>query len=189
VLSGKHKFWQEFSNKCTLHQVWSTLHFKKFGPLPLEGYWVDDVITNLRCCVLGFGIKIHAVTAYIRKDSCNMSSGGAYNPTSYSDIIKLEKFNDKYYNTTLNPMVELQKSLIAYAEEHSLHDADIFLGELKKNIQERLLLCTFWKKGVFNRIRISRKLGYKGLFCALRCLPMPIYAGILILYRKLTGKA
>lgn len=189
VLSGKHHFWDEFNKQHTLHQVWSTHHFRKFGPLPIDGYWVDDVISNMRCCVLGFGVKVHAITVYIRKGSCNMSTGETHNPTNYSQIIKLEQFNDKYFNTTLAPMMALQKDLLAYLKDNSMQGADDFLAELEQEMQNRRMLCTFWRKGVFNRILVSRKVGYKGLFCALRCLPLPIYAGILALYRKLTGKA
>lgn len=172
------------------YKAWHMDVFRKFGPLHLQGYYVDDLTCFYRASVLGTGVHIrNCKSVFVRDGSGNMSRGGDNNLRGYREIIRLENFNDKYYNTTLPPMLEVQKDLIAYTRDNSVRGAEAFLSELEQEIQKRRVLCTFWRKGVFNRILVSRKVGYKGLFCALRCLPMPIYAGILALYRKLTGKA
>ena len=185
VLSGEHDFWKTFSKKNTLHQVWSMKHFREFGPLPLDGYWVDDVIANMRCCALGYGVSLDAVTAYIRNGSANMSRGGDDGRSGYSAIMRLEKFNDQYFNTTHQPLLREKDKVSNYLDEK---DGDSFMESIEADLNRRSLLCTFWRKGTMNRISVSRKLGYHGPFAMIRCLPMPVYACILALYRKLLKK-
>ena len=188
VLNGHNDMWTEFFAADTLHQVWSCRHFKQFGPLPENGYWVDDVISNMRCCCMGFGIKIYRTTAYIRNNSGNMSKGGADGSRGYKSIIQLENFNDNYYNTTLPPLLDCCDSIQMFLRESGIQ-AESFISCIKKDIAERKLLCSFWRKGTINRIRVSRAIGAKGLFSMIRCLPLPIYAALLTTYRKLVGKA
>ncbi len=189
ILQGKHDFWGEFSKPGTLHQVWSTRHFKEYGDLPLDGYWVDDVISNLRCCTLGYGIKVPSITAFIRDGSGNMSRGGDDNKHGYASIIRLEQFNDKYYNITHTPMEEMQRGILSYIKQNGITGTEAFISALEREMEKRRLLSTFWRKGIINRILVSRKVGFRGAFCALRCLPMPVYAVLLALYRKIIGKA
>ncbi len=188
ILGGQSDMWTEFSKPNTLHQVWSARHFKLFGPLPENGYWVDDVIANMRCCCFGYGIKIHQTTAYIRCNSGNMSRGLADGNRGYKAIIRLEKFNDCYHNTTLPPLLECFEAIKLFLRESGIQ-ADAFISCIGKDIEKRKLHCSFWRKGIMNRIRVSRKLRLHGLFNVLRCLPLPIYAGLLAAYRTLTGKA
>ena len=184
VLNGTSGMWTHFSEPAVQHQVWSTNHFKVYGNLPIQGYWVDDVISNMRCCTLGFGVQVEAVTAYIRCNSGNMSRGGIKNYQSYTSIIQLEKFNDKYHNTTILPLSQTLCQVVDYMQTNNLL-APAFIKEIENDLKERMLLATFWRNGIINRIRISRELGYKGVFSALRCLPMPIFAFLHSLYRKL----
>ncbi len=188
VLNGHNDMWTEFSVSQTLHQVWSCRHFKQFGPLPENGYWVDDVISNMRCCCIGFGIKIHKTTAYIRNNSGNMSQGEADGSRGYKAIIQLENFNDKYLNTTLPPLLDCFDSIQMFLKDSGIQ-AEGFISSIKMDIEKRKLLCSFWRKGTINRIRVSRKTGAKGIFGMIRCLPLPIYAALLTIYRKLVGKA
>ncbi len=178
ILQGKHDFWGEFSKPGTLHQVWSTRHFKEYGDLPLDGYWVDDVISNLRCCTLGYGIKVPSITAFIRKGTSNMSRGGIQGATSYSEIIRLEQFNDRYFNTTLPALETTQNQIERYLSERDSHNGVGFIDFIKKEIDKRRLLSTYWRAGIRNRLRIKNQLGYSDAFSYLRCLPLPLFAAL-----------
>lgn len=184
VLSGEHNMWVRFSEEGILHQVWSARHFKVFGDLPIDAYWVDDVIANMRCCVLGCGIYVNAVTAYIRWNSGNMSQGESNAGRDYHSIMKLEKFHDAYYNKTLYPLRQTFTQLQNYLNDQGV-DASAFFCDILEDLKRRELMCSFWRKGVINRMLISRRLGYKGVFSALRCLPMALFAFLLSIYRKI----
>ncbi len=183
---------QWFKKKLCLHQVWSTEHFRKFGPLPEDGYWVDDVMSFWRCCILGTGLDIDVVTSYVRNGSGNMSRGQDDGAADFHAIMRLERFNDTYQNTTFKPLSatlrQIQDYLAAMPVEHrALNEA--FLGKLEEEMGRRTLLRTYWRKGTINRLRICRKMGYPAAFTMLYCLPMPIYAGLLSVIRKLKGKS
>lgn len=168
------------------YKVWHMDVFREFGMLPPQGYYVDDLTCFYRASVLGTGVHIaNCVAVFMRDGSGNMSRGGEDNQRGYSAIMRLERFNDRYYNITHTPMLEVQQAITEYVRSRSIQGAEAFLDFLKTDIQEREYLCSFWRKGIFNRIRISRKLGYKGVFCAFRCLPMPLFAFLLSIYRKL----
>lgn len=184
ILSGEDDIWESFFAPGILHQVWSFKHFTQFGPLPDDGYWVDDVICNMRCCCLGYGIIIPEITAYIRNNSGNMSLGGAQGDRGYRSIIRLEQFNDNYQNTTLSPLQRSFETILQFLQISGV-SAERFIKSVEKELETRELLCTFWRKGILNRIRISRKLGYRGLFSMIRCLPLPVYACLLSFYRAL----
>lgn len=186
-VSGTSDFWASFSGQNVLHQVWSARHFKEYGPLPLAGYWVDDVISNMRCCTIGYGVKINVVTALIRQDCNNMSHGQGDASRGYASIIKLEKFHDAYFNTTYTPLSE---TIEAVEKRMAIRDnkGKTYIESLKKELRERALLCTFWRKGTLNRLRISCKLGHLSLLGAFRCLPMPLYALLLHCYRIIKRK-
>lgn len=184
ILSGEDDIWESFFAPGILHQVWSFKHFTQFGPLPEDGYWVDDVICNMRCCSLGYGIIIPEVTAYIRNNSGNMSQGGARGDRGYHAIIRLEQFNDNYQNTTLSPLRRSFETIVQFLQTSGVN-AERFIKSMEDELATRELLCTFWRKGIFNRIRISHKLGYRGLFSMLRCLPLPLFACLQSLYRAL----
>lgn len=168
------------------YKAWHMDVFRKFGALPIQGYYVDDLTCFYRASILGTGVHVnHFIGVFVRDGSGNMCRGGDDNQQGYNSIVRLEKFHDKYYNITLSPMRELQQALINYTQQNYILNAAPFLEHLNADIKERELLCSFWRKGSFNRIRISRKLGYSGIFAALRCLPLPLFAFLLALYRKL----
>jgi hypothetical protein len=112
-----------------------------------------------------------------------MSRGGDDNQRGFRAIMRLERFNDKYYNITHIPMCELQAALLSYIRERNLQHTESFMLAMEQEMQKRVLLCSFWRKGILNRIRISRVLGYRGIFSAMRCLPMPAFACLLHVYR------
>ena len=184
VLQGGSGMWAYFSGAFVLHQVWSTRHFKIYGDLPEQGFWVDDVISNMRCCTLGYGVQVEAVTSYIRCNAGNMSRGGIHEQRGYNSIIQLERFNDKYHNTTIKPLSLTLQQIMQYLQMNGI-TAPTFIEDIIRDLEERKMLATFWRKGILNRIRISRALGYRGLFSMLRCLPLPVFAALLHLYHKL----
>ena len=178
-----------FSAPLCLHQVWSMKHFRQFGPLPNDANYVDDVVALYRSSILGKCIIIDAVTMYIRGGSGNMSRGQDDGTRGYSSIMRLERFNDRYQNITLRPLEETVKAVSQYRKETlSLGEqasTQGFIDNLQNNLKQRRMLCTYWRGSTINRIRIAKALGYKGFFAALRCLPMPIFAFLLALYRKI----
>ena len=175
-----------FRSNHLSYKAWHMDVFREFGPLHLQGYYVDDLTCFYRASILGTGVHIpNCVTVFMRDGSGNMSRGGDDNQRGFHAIMRLERFNDKYYNITHAPMCELQTALLSYIQEHKLQNTDSFMHTMEQEMQRRILLCSFWRKGILNRIRISKALGYRGIFAAMRCLPMPIFAFLLHCYRKI----
>lgn len=174
--NGTHDFKKHFGEKNTLHQVWSARHYEVYGPLPEEGYFVDDIISNLRCCTLGHGIKINAITAYIRNNSGNMSHGYTHEANGYQAVICREKFNDKYYNISLTPMLETYNAIQHYISRQHHNSSSLFLKAIEEDLSIRMLQCSYWRCGILNRIRISHRLKQKGVFAIIRCFPLPLFA-------------
>lgn len=177
-----------FFSKDSSNKAWSTKAYREFGELPLDGYYVDDVICFLRSNVLGYGVSVTACTMMARDGSANMCRGGDDGARGYNAIIRLEQFNDKYVNITYSPLELTIDAISHHMQQHnqeSFHQARNFFDTLAKDMQERALLRSYWRKGTLNRLFIKQKLGRKGLFNLLRCLPMPIYAALLALYRKI----
>ena len=126
---------------------------------------------------------MEAVTAYIRCNAGNMSRGGIHEQRGYNSIIQLERFNDKYHNTTIKPLSLTLQQIMQYLQMNGI-TAPTFIEDIIRDLEERKMLATFWRKGILNRIKISAKFGYHGVFALLRCLPMPLFALLLSLYRK-----
>ncbi len=171
-------------------KAWRMDSFRIFGPLDKQAYYCDDYTCYFRCCVLGSGLFIdNAPAVFMRMGSGNMCRGGDDNTRGYKAIMRLEHFNDRYMELTTPPLEATYRQLRTYAAAHLTADeqeqAEPFLQRLEHALEERRLLRTYWRKGTLNRIRIARKLGYKGLFSMLRCLPMPIFAALLAAYRKI----
>ena len=172
-----------------LHQAWSIKCYKHeiFGELPVSGYYVDDVITNYRALALGDCIDIDTECAYIRRQSGNMSCAGDNGQRNYAAIIALENFNTKYHNIILPPLRETQTALYTYFCNNRLQGEKL-LNNIASLINSNEILKDYWKRGVFYRIQVNKRFARKGVFNYLRCLPMPIFAFILSLYRLLTKK-
>ena len=173
-----------FRSKHLSYKAWHMDVFREFGPLHLQGYYVDDLTCFYRASILGTGVHIpNCIAVFMRDGSGNMSRGGEDNQRGFQSIMRLERFNDKYYNITHEPMRELQTSLLFYIRERKLQHTESFMLAMEEEMQKRVLLCSFWRKGILNRILISRTLGYRGAFALVRCLPMPIFAALLHLFR------
>ena len=179
--------WEEtsFRPNALSYKAWHIDVYRQFGPLHLQGYYIDDLTCFYRASVLGTGVHLPDFTGvYMRDGSYNMSRGGDDNQRGYASIIRLENFNDKYYNLTYGPLQEVQRSLLDYINEHRLTGTETFLAGFESDMQQRALWCTFWRKGTLNRIRVTRKLGQRGIFHTIRCLPLPVFALLLSIIRK-----
>ena len=181
------------AGKCSF-KAWRMDSFRIFGELDKQAYYCDDYISFFRSCVLGSGLYIsNAPAVFVRNSSDNMCRGGAGDSNGYSAIIRLEQFNDKYYNLTYEPLHTTYLQLQKYVEEHysdqERETAAPFLDNFSKIIERHSLLRTYWRKGTLNRLHIAHKHGYHRMFDMLRCLPLPLYAAILATIRKLKGKS
>ena len=179
-----------FRRDGCLHQAWSLKVYKIFGSLPIEGYYVDDVMCHYRAVVLGDGVYIPSTLAYIRKASMNMSSGEDDGQRGYSSIIRKEKFYDKYMHITYAPLKATINTIVSYLKDttpEDVHIAQPFFDMLNEDMRKRAILRSYWRKGTINRFRIRRLMKYRGLYPLLRCLPMPIFAALLAMRCILTA--
>ncbi len=174
--------------KCSQMNAWRKVCYDTFGALDPQGYYVDDYCVYLRANLLGSCALVeHAIPHYIRTASNNMCRGGDDGTRGYRAILRLEKFNDTYYNITLPP---LKKELALYKDYLSKLDAQRqtelqpWIDHIEDLLQTRALLADYWRKGCLYRYQIKRKMSYRGAFSWLRLLPMPIFACLLATYRR-----
>jgi len=178
----------EFFAENRSNKVWRTDVYRAFSCLPDDAYWVDDLICQYRANVLGFCVSVPVVTVMARQASLNMSSGGNDGKRGFSAIMRLEKFNDEYMNTTFAPLEKTISELESFMKQNRPDDytkASVFFATLREDMCKRAVLRTYWRKGSLNRLRIRQEMKFMGLFSLLRCLPMPIFAFLLAIYRKL----
>lgn len=167
-----------FCKANCLHQAWATDIYRKFQPIPLDGYNVDDLISLYRAAVLGKGIFINTVVAYIRDGSTNMCRGGDDGSSGYKAIIRREVFNDNYLNITYRPLKETVEEVSAYLHNNNI-TAPHFEEIIKADLAKRDIEKSYWRKGTLNRLRINRALRRTSGYDFIRSLPMPIYAALL----------
>lgn len=183
----------EFSYRNHSFKAWRMDSFRIFGNIDRQAYYADDLISFYRSCLLGSGMYIdNAQTVFMRVGSGNMCRGGDDSSQGYQATMRLEQFNDRYQKLTTPPLMETYRQMREYAASNLSADAqkqvESFMLQLERALEERRLLCTYWSKGTLNRFRIARKLGYRGPFNMLRCLPMPIYAAIYAAVKKFQHK-
>ncbi len=171
------------------YNAWHMDIYRIFGDLKLDGYYVDDLCSYYRANILGKGIQIIGAPVHlIRCGSINMSRGGDDGSRGFKSIIRLEKFNDKYYNITLNPLradLELFKRYVSEQEEGEQILLAPQIQEQEDMLKNREKLALFWRKGMLYRLSIMREQKSSSYFDWIRCLPMPIFALILACFRKL----
>lgn len=97
----------EFVVANSSHQAWRIDVYRAFSPLPEDAYWIDDLICMYRANVLGYCVCLPTVVVMVRTGSLNMSRGGCDNKRGFASIMRLERFNDKYYNTTYTPLKKI----------------------------------------------------------------------------------
>ena len=176
---------RRFSLKCWRKDVYET-----FGPLEQCAYYIDDLVCFLRACILGYGVYADIPhTVYVRQNCGNMSQGETDGSSGFCAIIRQEKFTEKYHAITAEPLeIELTKYRAYIDSQISPEHRDQFaklLSQVESMVAERRLLAPYWKTTCMGRLRIRKKMGNKGLFSLLRCLPLPIFAAALSTYRYL----
>lgn len=170
------------------YKAWNVRTYREYPQLLPDAYYVDDLTCYYRSRLLGDAIIIEAPLVYARSEHDNMSSGGVAKAHSYSDIIALERFNSKYNSVTLHPITQLRDDIVEYSSKRNGSIPLYILKELEKEIRQRTLLSTYWKKGVINRLFIRRTLGFTGFYSLLRCLPLPLFATCVSIYRRFKSK-
>lgn len=175
------------SGKTWLHQAWSMKHYHDFGKLPLDGYYIDDLISFYRCAVLGDVALFDHPIVYTRKGSNNMSLGGNDGTRGFSSTVRLERFNDKYNAITRQPLREELKKIRDYIRQHPdlQEKGQEVVALLEENLQHSDLWNGYWAGSTLHRLRVRKQAGGKGLFSLLRCLPLPLFAALMTLYRTL----
>lgn len=174
----------DFHYKKQSYKAWHMDVFRKFGALPEKAYYIDDLTCFYRASVLGTGVHLHNVTAvYARDGSANMSLGGDDNQRGYASIIRLEKFNDLFYNITYEPLLGVCDAIEPVVKKMNNNQALLFVQNIRKKISEQEKMRYFWRKGVFYRLCVTAKYGKITPFSLLRCLPMKVFATVLALVR------
>ena len=173
-------------------KAWHMDSFRTFGDLDKQAYYCDDYTCFFRCCVLGSGLYIdNARAVFARDESGNMCRGGDDGDHGYHAIMRMERFHDKYYNLTYAPMLATQRQLESYVDGHfsekEKEASAPFMKEFASNMSHRDHMRTYWRKGTLNRLKICREMRYPITFSILYSLPMPVYAGILSIIRKVRG--
>ena len=117
-----------------------------------------------------------------------MCNGEGNGQRGFGAIMRLERFNDKYWNTTYSPLEKAVAEVRRYMEEfrpQAFAAAGKYFDTLNDYLRRQAIERSYWRKGTINRFRIRRALGRKGLFSLIRCLPMPIFALLQSSFRKL----
>ena len=175
-------------------KAWRMDSFRLFGPLDKQAYYCDDYTCFFRCCVLGSGLYVdNAPAVFVRDGSGNMSRGGEDNSRNYQSIIRLEQFHDKYYNQTYAPLHATHLQMLEYVADHfsdaEKEAAKPFMERVERNMHTRSLMRTYWRRGILYRLKCCRAMGFSTAFSLLYSLPMPVYAAILVILRKLKRKS
>ncbi|MBQ0160419.1 MAG: glycosyltransferase family 2 protein [Bacteroidales bacterium] len=179
-----------FSSKEYSFKAWHMDSFRTFGDLDKQAYYCDDYTCFFRCCILGSGLYIdNAPIVFARNGSGNMCRGGDDGGRGYHAIMRLERFHDKYYNTTYAPMLATLRQLEAYVDRHfseiEKKTSAPFMKEFALNMEIRDHMRSYWRGGTLNRLKICREMRYSTAFSLLYSLPMPIYARLLAFIRKI----
>ncbi len=168
-------------------KAWSMKHYRVFGDLPIDGYYVDDLSAFYRCAVLGNAVSFEYPVVYARQGSGNMCRGGDNGASSYESTLCLEQFNDKYNDITRRPLKEELEKVKSYVIYHPScrETAQQVVNRMEQFLTERELWHGYWTGSTLHRLRVRKQAGGKGLFSLLRCLPLPLFAGVMTIYRTL----
>ena len=169
-------------------KVWRTDVYRSFKALPIDAYWIDDIICKYRACVLGSCAYIPEVTVLTRVGIENMSGVGCNTSASFISIVNNEKFNDAYMNVTYEPLKNTISEIKDYMQRYRPKEFSLavpFFETVEAEILKRRLLKMYWRKGVINRMKVRHQMGWTGVFSLIRCLPLPIFALLLAICRNL----
>lgn len=170
------------------NKAWSARVYSEFPPLPPDAKYVDDLICMYRANALGYGVSIPAVTVMARDGSGNMCRGNDTGGRGYADVVRLERFNDCYFNSTWQPLCDtlsqVEHVLKGHCSPEEWEKAQSFLHMIRKDLDLRADLRTYWRRGTIHRFRLARKYHFKGIYNLLRCLPLPVFAAVVSFIRK-----
>lgn len=179
-----------FKGDDVLHMTWSAKWFHQFGPLPEMAYWMDDLITYYRCWCLGKVVVLDDILAFVRRGSCNMSRGSDDGQKGYAAILRLENFHERYHDILRQPIREELQCLRNYLNLHAELPAckQAVITAIQSTLRGLELQHGYWSSSTLHRLNVRRQMGRKGLFSLLRCLPLPVFAALMAIYRQLFRK-
>lgn len=173
-------------------KAWNMACFRTFGDIPETAYLADDYILYFRASVLGKGVLVdNANAVLVRNNSLHQSIGSDNKNEGYRDIMRRERLFDEYQNSTAAPMRQTYADLLDYARRMPQDEQPAvlaFLADMQEKIRVTETLRSYWRKGTINRVRIARKLGMTRPYDMLRCLPMPVFAALSTIFRKIHKK-
>ena len=179
-----------FDKHCYL--AWNIEVFKAFGNLPPQAFLADDYILFFRASIMGKGILLSEPPLYfIRRNNLNQSVGKEDGTYTYADIMRRERFFDEYQNSTAAPMRQTYETLMDFARRMPQDEQPgvlAFLADMQEKIRTTETLRSYWRKGTINRVRLARELGMTRPYDMLRCLPMPVFAALSAIFRKIHKK-
>ena len=171
------------------YKAWNMACFRTFGDIPAEAYLADDYILYFRASVLGKGVLVdNANAVLVRNNSLHQSIGSDNKNEGYRDIMRRERLFDEYQNSTAPPMRQTYEALLDFARRMPQDEQPgvlAFLADMQEKIRTTETLRSYWRNGIINRIRLARELGMTRPYDMLRCLPMPVFAALLALFRKI----
>ncbi len=172
------------------HQAWKRTAFTEFGPLSKEVYFIEDYVTLLRANVLGVAVITDELFAYIRKGEAQMStSNGARDSSSPKDIIAHELNTARAYTDAYNPLLDEFDRLIqlvpTYCEEARRTNIINYLNAEREKHLHSYPSITHWQTPFHKRLGRALKRNKISLFSIIRSLPLPIYAFIISIVRKI----
>lgn len=171
------------------YKAWNMACFRTFGDIPEAAHLADDYILYFRASVLGKGVLVdHANAVLVRNNSLHQSIGSDNRDEGYRDIMRRERFFDEYQNSTAPPMRQTYEALLDFARRMPQDEQPgvlAFLADMQEKILITETLRSYWRKGTINRVRLARELGLTRPYDMLRCLPMPVFAALLAIFRKI----
>ncbi|MCQ2370702.1 MAG: glycosyltransferase [Akkermansia sp.] len=178
-----------FLSKEYSYKAWNMACFRTFGDIPAAAHLADDYILYFRASVLGKGVLVdNANAVLVRNNSMHQSIGSDNRNEGYRDIMRRERLFDEYQNSTAAPMRQTYEDLLDFARRMPQDEQPgvlAFLADMQEKICVTETLRSYWRKGTINRVRMARELGMTRPYDMLRCLPMPVFAALLALIRKI----
>lgn len=173
------------------YKAWNMACFRTFGDIPEAAHLADDYILYFRASVLGKGVLVdNANAVLVRNNSLHQSIGSDNKNEGYRDIMRRERLFDEYQNSTAAPMRQTYEALMDFARRMPQDEQPgtlAFLADMQEKIRITETLRSYWRMGTINRVRIARELDMTRPYDMLRCLPMPVFAALSAIFRKINA--
>ena len=186
-----HLLQVNFKQYC--HLTWNMDVYRTFGDLPEEAALSDDLIYYYRAAFLGKGVFLPETPLYfIRVGPQSQSRGHNDGSTTYAAVIRYERFLKHYNEITRIALDKAYKQLLAYAQQtysqEDIEAAQPFINHMEERIARMDRFAKFWDESILFRHRCNKEAGITGMYGLLRCLPLPVFAALLSLFRKILKK-